>query len=550
MCRFTAALRYFTTTYVFTQTWLVFQLISVKNRDPMHARQVTQPRSNRYQRPPPTPWSPQRLAFYLFLGLTISAQAAAFLPSAVAPPKLERELRGAWIATVANIDWPSTNNLTASQQKAELLALLDRARNLKLNTLILQVRPSCDALYASSIEPWSEYLTGTMGRAPEPFYDPLAFAVEEAHRRGLELHAWFNPYRARHVIAKSPISANHVSKTHPQLVRQYGKSLWLDPGEKEVQDYSLSVVMDVVKRYDIDGVHFDDYFYPYKEQDASGKELDFPDDASWQRFGAGGKLSREDWRRENVNVFIQRVYQSIKATKPWVKFGISPFGIWRPHNPAQIQGYDPFENLYADSRKWLASGWVDYFAPQLYWGINPPEQSFPVLLKWWVEQNAKARLLMPGMDTTKTMRRWEPKEIVDQIQLTRKQPGTSGHIHWNMKALMRNETLDTALEREVYTQPALVPAMPWLDRSAPEKPRLVVGGTNKILRWEEAGQEKPALWVLQFRRGKEWSTRIMPGIQTSLELEAPTPQVLAVIAVDRYGNTSHPTVLEQKSERR
>jgi uncharacterized lipoprotein YddW (UPF0748 family) len=201
------------------------------------------------------------------------------------------------VASVANIDWPSKKNLSVPEQKSELLAILDRARELRLNAVMFQVRPACDALYASRIEPWSEYLTGTMGRAPEPFYDPLTFAIEEAHKRGLELHAWFNPYRARHFSAESPAPASHITKNRPQLVRAYGKYLWLDPGEKEVQDYSLSVVMDVVRRYDVDGIHFDDYFYPYKEKGPSGDDLDFPDGASWERFGAGGKLSRDDWRR-------------------------------------------------------------------------------------------------------------------------------------------------------------------------------------------------------------------------------------------------------------
>lgn len=488
--------------------------------------------------------APKRIifAFWLLLLSALWSLAAQYGVSSVVPPRIEREMRAAWVATVANIDWPSTNNLSTSQQRAELVALMDRAKQLKLNVLIFQVRPGCDALYSSSIEPWSEYLTGTMGKPPEPFYDPLAFAVEEAHKRGLELHAWFNPYRARQANAKSPIAPTHISKTHPQMVRQYGKSLWLDPGEKEVQDYSLSVVMDVVKRYDIDGVHFDDYFYPYKEQDSSGRTLDFPDESSWQRFGAGGKLSREDWRRENVNVFIRRVYQSIKAVKPWVKFGVSPFGIWRPHNPPQIEGYDAYENLYADSRKWLMNGWLDYFAPQLYWAIETPEQSFPVLLKWWTGQNPKSRLVVPGMDTTKTARRWKPEEIINQIRVTESQPGTGGHIHWDMKALMRNAALDAALEREVYAQPALVPSMPWLDRSAPQKPALTV--SNEHARWQLTGPDKPGLWVVQLRRGKTWSTHVLPGTQTSLALEAPTPVIIAVTAVDRCGNASRPAVVE------
>jgi uncharacterized lipoprotein YddW (UPF0748 family) len=213
------------------------------------------------------------------------AGAAVFQPCTVTPPPPPREFRAAWVAAVGNIDWPSKRDLSTAEQKAELLAILDRAAELKLNVVILQVRPAADALYASAIEPWSEYLTGAMGKPPEPFYDPLAFAVAEAHRRGLELHAWFNPFRARHFSAKSPIAGSHISRRRPQWVRPYGKQLWLDPGEKGVQDYSLSVVMDVVKRYDIDGVHFDDYFYPYKEPDAAGRDLDFPDGLSWRRYG-------------------------------------------------------------------------------------------------------------------------------------------------------------------------------------------------------------------------------------------------------------------------
>ena len=479
----------------------------------------------------------------LLASIWLSRGAQSYVPSSIVPPKPAREMRAAWVATVANIDWPSTNNLNTAQQKAQLRAIFDRAAQLKLNTIVFQVRPCCDAMYASPIEPWSEYLTGTMGRAPDPFYDPLALAVEEAHKRGLELHAWFNPYRARHLAAKGPISAGHISKTHPQLVRQYGKSLWLDPGEKEVQDYSLSVVMDVVKRYDIDGVHFDDYFYPYKEQDASGKEIDFPDESSWRRFGAASGLSRDDWRRENVNSFIQRVYQSIKSVKPWVKFGVSPFGIWRPGNPPQIKGFDAYARLYADSRKWLANGWLDYFAPQLYWAIQPPEQSFPVLLKWWADQNTKSRLLIPGLDATKTNRRWKPDEIVDQIRLTRKQPGTAGHIHWDMKALMSQNNLDDMLEREVYGALALVPATPWLDNDPPEKPQLTVN--RNAASWEAGNAEKVSLWVLQVRKESEWTTSILPGSTKSHPLQRPAPDAVAVTAIDRCGNASAPAVVEK-----
>ena len=310
-----------------------------------------------------------------FLFLECSAEATErYVSSTAKPPAVAREFRGVWLASVKNIDWPSRPGLAVAQQKAELLALLDRAKQLQLNAVLLQVRPSCDALYASKLEPWSEYLTGQMGQAPSPFYDPLTFAVEEAHQRGLELHAWFNPYRARHAAALSPVSANHVSRTHPQLVKPYAKSYWLDPGLREVQEHSLNVVKDVAQRYDIDGVHFDDYFYPYPEKDEKGRPLPFPDWASWKQYqDGGGRLGREDWRRENVNLFIVRVSQSVKAIKPWVKFGIAPFGIWRPGHPSQIRGLDSYDVLYADSRKWLRDGWVDYLAPQLYWGEEKRE---------------------------------------------------------------------------------------------------------------------------------------------------------------------------------
>jgi uncharacterized lipoprotein YddW (UPF0748 family) len=420
--------------------------------------------------------------------------------------------------------------------------MLDRAVQLKLNVIIFQVRPACDAMYPSALEPWSEYLTGTMGKAPQPFYDPLEFAIEEAHRRGLELHAWFNPYRARHMVARSPVAANHISQTHPDLVKKYGKVLWLDPGEPGVQDHSLKVVMDVVKRYDIDGVTFDDYFYPDRTDQA------FSDDDSWRRFGAGRNQSREDWRRENVNHFVQHVYASIKSAKPWVKFGISPAGIWRPNNPPRITGKDAYAEYFADSRLWLVNGWVDYFSPQLYWPIEPPEHSFPALLKWWAGQNPKGRLLCPAINTYNAGRTWKIEETENQIRLTRKQTGVSGHLHWRMATLMQNRALDEALERRLYVEPALVPAMPWLCRVPPEKPKLIFTHIDKGRRlafdWTPGGMEKICLWVLQTRTHGDWTTQILPATRTSQGWGASPPEYVAVTAVDRTGNASRPAVLE------
>ncbi len=414
------------------------------------------------------------LTLLVLAGSLLLCGAATYEPSSLAPPAPPREFRGVWVATVANIDWPSKEGLSTAQQKAELISILDRAVRLKLNAVIFQVRPACDAIYDSAVEPWSEYLTGAMGHAPSPYYDPLKFAIIEAHKRGIELHAWFNPYRARHISAKSAISPSHISRTHPQLVRNYGKYLWLDPGEPAVQEHTFNVVMDVVQRYDIDGVHFDDYFYPYQEKDAAGRELEFPDEPSWKQFGSKGRLNRDDWRRENVNLLVQRVYRAIKLAKPWVRFGISPFGIWRPGSPPQIKGFDAYARLYADSRKWLARGWVDYFVPQLYWPIESPEQSFPVLLRWWAEQNVKERNLWPGLDTTKVGENRGPEEIAAQIHLARRQTGVSGEVLYSMKSLMSNTSLDTTLERQVYSHPALVPTCPWLSTARPQKPNLTL----------------------------------------------------------------------------
>jgi uncharacterized lipoprotein YddW (UPF0748 family) len=473
---------------------------------------------------------------------------AAYVAANVTPPAPLREFRGAWVATVGNIDWPSKAGLTSEQQKAELLSILDRAVQLKLNAILLQVRPACDAFYVSAIEPWSEYLTGRMGQAPIPFYDPLGFAVEEAHKRGLELHAWFNPFRARHLNARSAAAAHHISKTRPQWVRQYGRTLWLDPGEAAARDYSIRVILDVTRRYDIDGVHLDDYFYPYQEEDAAGNALTFPDGPGWKHYQeAGGKLSRDDWRRANIDVFIERLYRSIKSEKPLVKFGVSPFGIWRPGFPQPIDGYDAYDKLYTDSRKWLMNGWVDYFAPQLYWSIDPPEQSYPVLLKWWSEQNVRKRHLWPGNAISRNGRTAD--EIVNQIRLTRKQSGATGNIFWSFKSFLRNRSnIVEALSREVYSQPALVPASPWLDNTAPGMPRLTVtkDASTKVS-WQPSTAEPVWLWMLQTKAGNEWRLEILPSRQHAQALaQNVLPDVIVVTAIDRCGNASMPAVVARQ----
>lgn len=478
------------------------------------------------------------------------ATLPAFVPSQQVPPAPRQEFRGTWVATVNNIDWPSKPGLSTSQQQQELIALLDQAAALHLNAVLFQVRPSCDAMYASRLEPWSEYLTGTMGQAPEPFYDPLAMIVKEAHLRGLELHAWFNPFRARHHSALGPASPRHISKTKPQWVRSYGRYLWMDPSEPGVQDLSLRVILDVVKRYDIDGVHLDDYFYPYKEKDARGKPMDFPDTAGWRRYRSqGGKLSRDDWRRDLVNGFIRKLYLAVKAEKRHVKVGISPFGIWRPGFPTGVNGLDAYSELYADSLKWWQQGWLDYLAPQLYWPIQSKEQSFPALLGWWSEQNRLQRNLWPGLNSSSVGSKYAPLEILNQIDTIRGVANANGQIHWSAKALLQNRmNLGDSLLAKAYVEPAIPPPFSWLDSTVPAAPILRAGpaaGGLIQFGWENRSAEKPARWVLQYKSNGTWKTLLYPGhVKGAVFNETVTPDAVSLRGVGRSGNLGLPTGLE------
>jgi uncharacterized lipoprotein YddW (UPF0748 family) len=377
-----------------------------------------------------------------------------------APPC--RELRGVWVATAGNLDWPSAPGLPSARQKQELVFLLDALAALHANAVIFQVRPAADALYSSTLEPWSEALSGTQGVPPEPFWDPLAFAIEGAHARGMELHAWFNPYRARTASPISPVAAAHISRRRPDLVKAYGKQLWLDPGEEDVAAHSLAVILDVVRRYAVDGVHLDDYFYPYPEKDSAGNAVEFPDGGSFRKYvDSGGVLGHEDWRRWNVNRFVMRLRGEVKAVRQGVRVGISPFGIWRPGRPAQVKGFDAYEEISADALTWLQRGWVDYLAPQLYWPIEQKEQAFPALLAWWAGQNTRGTSLWPGLAANRVGeggKGWPAREIAEQIRLTRAQPGVTGHILFSARALLENRSgIATELRKDVWAEPAALP---------------------------------------------------------------------------------------------
>lgn len=399
---------------------------------------------------PPAPPPPGEAA------LAASAPApAASAASAPLPPPPPREWRAAWIATVANIDWPSKPGLPAAQQQAEIRALCDTAVRVGLNALILQVRTSADALYESALEPWSEYLTGTQGR--HPGYDPLAVWLAEARSRGLELHAWFNPYRARHSTARSALAESHVGRAHPGWVRRYGDQLWMDPGEAAAAEQTLAVVRDVLARYAVDGVHIDDYFYPYPVQDpATKQEVDFPDEAPWQAYLAGGgSLARADWRRYNVNALVKRLYALAHEVRPGTRVGISPFGLPQPgRRPAGIAGFSQYDKLYADVELWLREGWLDYLAPQLYWPRAQTAQAFEPLLQAWRSLNPLGRPIHPGLFTSRidaSDKSWPVDEVLAQIELIRRLSPGSGHIHFSMAALAQNRRgIADALRRGAY----------------------------------------------------------------------------------------------------
>jgi uncharacterized lipoprotein YddW (UPF0748 family) len=491
------------------------------------------------------------------LPATASEAKAAAAPSANdLPPPEPREFRAAWVATVANIDWPSAPGLPVAQQRSEAIAMLDRAAAIGLNAIIFQVRPAGDAMYPSALEPWSEFLTGAQGRAPDPAWDPLAFWIEEAHRRGLELHAWLNPYRARPAPAKTPLVAPHLGVLRPELVKRYGDLLWMDPGEPDAATHTLAVVADVVRRYAVDGIHIDDYFYPYPVT-TDGVEQPFPDDESYARYRLqGGALARDDWRRANVDQLVQRIYSTVHQVKPWVRFGVSPFGVGKPERrPPGVIGFSQYDKLYADVERWFENGWLDYLAPQLYWQIQREGLQFPVLLDYWVGQNRQQRHLWPGLYTSLITkgepgtvlgpRAWLAREVLDQVDLQRQRgAAASGHIHFSMVALMQNrDGIATLLQFGPYAQPALVPATPWLDNQPPPAPGLVAlaaTGPVRRLAIEPAAGEPAQRWAVWRRVAGQWKLNVLPGSERLLDVTH--ADTVVVSAVDRVGNTSPRTV--------
>ena len=461
-------------------------------------------------------------------------------------PEPAREFRAAWVATVDNIDWPSEPGLSAAQQRAEAIAILQRATELNMNAIVLQVRPQADALYVSSLEPWSYYLTGEQGRAPKEQWDPLVFWIDEAHKRGMQLHAWFNPFRANHPANRGQISRQSVVRKHPDLVVKLGDKgyWWLVPTEERSRRYTLDVIADVVGRYDLDGVHLDDYFYPYP---VYNNNRGFPDDVPYADYQKkGGELSRGDWRREAVNKTVREIAEMIKSIKPGVEFGISPFGIWRPGHPPGIAGMDQYETLHADARLWLREGWIDYFSPQLYWPISSRQQSFPLLLGWWQQHNLKNRHIWPGLLVANNDTPEEGKEIENQVMVTRGFCRSSpGNVLYSMNWVMEKEApAAKALSTGPWAEAALIPQSEWIQSVPPESPKVDVirNEGTLLLRFQPGGDEEAFQFVLNEKKGGKWMLpRIIPGRFRSVPLKREI-EAVAVRSVDRFRNMSQPAV--------
>lgn len=424
--------------------------------------------------------------FLLLLILTVP-----YLRSQTVPPK--RETRAVWVATVTNIDWPSSKTLTTAVQKTEFTTLLDRHKLSKMNAIFAQVRPSCDAFYNSTIEPWSEWLMGNQGQAPSPFYDPLQFMVDETHKRGMEFHAWLNPYRAV-VSSSASVSASHISIRKPQWVRQFGTLKMLDPGLPEVRDYILSVIMDIVRRYDIDGVHFDDYFYPYPQTGVV-----FPDSVTFATYPRGF-TNKNDWRRDNVNILIKAIRDSVKSVKPWVKFGIGPFGIWRNRSTDPLgsatSGLQSYDEIYCDSRKWLLEGWIDYVAPQVYWNFGFSAAKYEVLVPWWSSLTTNRHIIVGQaayrINPTGTDTAWKNlSQMPNQIRFNRTFPGVEGSVYFSSKSLTNNlGGFQDTLRRDLNKYFSIPHTMPWLDSIKPlpvSNLRLTGDSSLITLTWQNPG---------------------------------------------------------------
>ncbi len=468
-------------------------------------------------------------------------------------------MRGVWIATVANIDFPTQKGNTEAQKK-ELTQMLDSLRSCNINTVIFQARPASDAFYESSIEPWSAYLTGQQGKAPSEFYDPLAFLIEEAHKRCMEVHVWINPYRVTNSENTRELTKNHIFHQKPHLFRKYGGRYLFDPGLEETRDYLIHVVSDIVTRYDLDAIHLDDYFYPYK---VAGKE--FPDAETFEKYSRG-ITDKGDWRRDNVNLVIARLQDTIKSLKPWVEFGVSPFGVWRNESDdprgSATKATANYDELYADILKWLENGWIDYVTPQLYWEIGLNVADYAVLATWWSEytfgKKLYAGLYASGMEVKKTPAWKTPNELVRQLHYNRDCSEIQGAMFYSASYFLKNmQGLQDSLRLTFYPYPALPPVCSVSSEEpfpSPQHVQIIEGALTSSLHWdkmEETECNQIAYYVVYaFADGEDINNpanilalttenhldlMLYPQLQTGL-------YTLVVTAVNRFREESEPSI--------
>jgi uncharacterized lipoprotein YddW (UPF0748 family) len=484
----------------------------------------------------------------------------------------KHQLRAVWIASVVNIDWPSRPGLTVEQQRAEYLGWLDDAQRRRLNTVIVQVRPTADAFWPSAVEPWSEWLTGVQGQ--DPGYDPLEFLVREAHARNLEFHAWFNPYRVAMHADPSRLSPQHPARLHPDWLVTYGGRLYFNPGIPEVRTHVEDAIMDAVQGYDVDGVHFDDYFYPYP---VAGQQFD--DEATYQRYGAAQFPRKADWRRDNNDRLIQELDQRIHAAKPWVKFGVSPFAVWRnratdPEGSDTTAGVQTYDDLYADTRRWVREQWLDYLVPQVYWNIGFPPADYAELVPWWsAEVTGTDVQLFVGQATykvgtsTQSPAWFDPAEMPRHLTFNRAYPAVLGDVYFSAKDVRANRLghMDLLVAQH-YQRPALVPVASPSPAAAGQPPhRPVIADVDRTaagvtLRWVDASHpQAPATSFAVYRFDGAAAVRacdladashLLATMRTSSDrLQAFTdvtaepgrPYTYVLTALDRLQNESEPS---------
>ena len=402
----------------------------------------------------------------------------------------KREWRAVWIATVNNIDWPSAPGLPSDVQKKELITLLDLYKSLNFNAIVLQIRPTADAFYVSDKEPWSIYLTGDQKKAPSPMYDPLAFAIKEAHKRGMELHAWLNPYRvSQNVDNIKDMSPNHIYRKRPDIFVKHGKKLYFDPAYPETREFLTQVIKDLVTRYDLDGIHFDDYFYPNN---------DFSDESSFAKHSRGYKpADKMAWRRENVDLVVKMLRDTIKSVKPFIKFGISPYAVWRNKqedprgSDTRSFGYTNYDHLHADILKWMEAGWMDYILPQLYFNIGYPAADFNVLAKWWRDYSAGTPVYgglgTYRLDANSKIEAWRSaQEIKKQAEILRTMEQYHGVCYFSAKDMRKNVLGINTVLKGLYPAPSIVPALRGFETTppaAPAKAEMTLAGGKLNLSW-------------------------------------------------------------------